>query len=47
MVEGEVKAVDKVGVKTKVLGVIIVSGVGSIEYEGRGNYGRWGRSQGC
>lgn len=47
MLEGEAKVVDKVVVEAKVLGVIIVSRVGSIEYEGRGDYGRWGQSQGC
>ena len=47
MLEGEAKVVDKVGVEAKVLGVIIVSGVGAIACEGRGDHGRWGRSQGC
>ena len=47
MLEGEAKAMDKVKVKTKVLGVIIVSEVGAIACEGRGDHGRWGQSQGC
>jgi len=47
MLEGEAKAMDKVKVKTKVLGVIIVSRAGAIVYEGRGDHGRCGQSQGC
>ena len=45
--EGEAKVVDKVGVEAKVLGVIIVSRAGAIVYEGRGDHGRCGQSQGC